>query len=136
MSLIIYLTMNGTSEAAMNFYKEATNGTIHNIMRFGEQNPDASETEKDQVMHGIMEIHGSTVMFSDGGDRHKVTMGDNFSMSLDYKNQEDIEREFAALSAGGTVTMPLADTFWGAYFGMCTDKFGVNWMFNYDRPKA
>lgn len=136
MSLNIYLTMNGTSEAAMNFYKEATNGTIHNIMRFGEQNPEASETEKDQVMHGIMEIHGNTVMFSDGGDRHKVTIGDNFSMSLNFTNQEDIDREFAALSAGGTVTMPLQDTFWGAYFGMCTDKFGINWMFNYDRPKA
>lgn len=136
MSLIIYLTMNGTSEAAMNFYKEATNGTIHNIMRFGDNNPEASETEKNQVMHGIMEIHGSTVMFSDGGDRHKVTMGDNFSMSLDYKDEETQQKEFDALSAGGTVTMPLQDTFWGAKFGMCTDKFGINWMFNYDRPQA
>lgn len=136
MSLNIYLTMNGTSEAAMNFYKEATNGTIHHIMRFGEQNPEASATEKDQVMHGSMEIHGNTVMFSDGGDKHQATVGDNFSLSLDYKSKEDLEREFAALSAGGSVTMPPQDTFWGAYFAMCKDKFGVNWMFNYDRPKA
>lgn len=137
MALNIYLNFNGTTEEAMNFYKDATGGEIHNIMRMGDApGMPVADEDKGKVMHGIMSIHGSTVMFSDGNAQHKVNMGDNFSMSLDYKNDADMEREFNALSAGGKVTMPLQDTFWGARFGMCTDKFGVNWMFNHDKPKA
>jgi PhnB protein len=75
-------------------------------------------------------------MFSDAGNNHKVNFGDNFSMSVDCKTDEEIEKLFKAMSEGGHITMPLQDTFWGAKFGMCTDKFGVNWMFNHDKPKA
>lgn len=138
MGLNIYLNFNGTTEEAMNFYKDATGGTIENIIRFGENNGGmpVTDADKDKVMHASMKIHGSLVMFSDGNEQHKITMGDNFSMSLDYDNEEDIQREFDAISAGGKITMPLQDTFWGAKFGMCVDKFGLPWMFNHDKPKA
>lgn len=137
MSLNIYLCFNGDTEAAMNFYKEATNGEILNIMRFGDHgDPSLPEEQKNKVMHGIMTIHGATVMFSDTNANNRVQMGNNFSMSMDYKDEAQMEREFDAISAGGKVNMALQDTFWGARFGMCTDKFGVNWMFNHDKPKA
>ncbi len=136
MGLNIYLNFNGTSEEAMNFYKDATNGSIETLMRFSDTQMPASEAMKNKVMHGIMHIHGQKVMFSDGGEEHPVHVGNNFSMALDFNNEEDMTREYNALAAGGVVTMPLQDTFWGAKFGMCTDKFGVNWMFNFDKPQA
>lgn len=138
MGLNIYLNFNGTTEAAMNFYKDAIEGaTIENMIRFGDhEGMPMAEGQKEKIMHAAMKIHGQTVMFSDGGEQHKITMGDNFSMSMDYNNETEIEREFNNISAGGTVTMPLQDTFWGAKFGMCVDKFGLPWMFNHDKPKA
>ena len=82
-----------------------------------------------------MTIQGATVMCSDTNEQRNVEVGDNFSLALDFKSDGDMRRAFDALSAGGTVTMPLQDTFWGATFGMCRDKFSINWMFNYDKPK-
>ena len=60
-----------------------------------------------------------------------VVQGTNFTISVVPDSKEEVDALCAAMSEGGQVTMPPADTFWGAYFGMCTDKFGVNWMFNY-----
>ncbi len=138
MGLNIYLSFNGTTEEAMNFYKDAIQGaTIENIIRFGDHSEmPSADADKNKVMHASMKIHGQTVMFSDGSEQHHVQMGNNFSMSLDYDNEADIEREYNSICAGGIVTMPLQDTFWGAKFGMCVDKFGLPWMFNHDKPKA
>ena len=66
---------------------------------------------------------------------HKLIPGNNFYLSLEAENKPEAEKLFNALSKGGTVTMPLADAFWGAYFGMLTDKFGINWMVNYTYPQ-
>ncbi|MBA3829527.1 MAG: glyoxalase/bleomycin resistance/extradiol dioxygenase family protein [Taibaiella sp.] len=130
-----YLNFNGNSEEAMNFYKNATEGTIETIQHFGDSPMEVAEDMKSRVLHGIMKIQGSTLMFSDTMSNDPVTFGNNFSLALDFKDDGDINRTFNALSTGGKVTMPLQDTFWGAKFGMCTDKFGVNWMFNMDKPK-
>jgi PhnB protein len=62
--------------------------------------------------------------------------GNNFSLSLTVYSKEETDRLFNGLSAGGTVTMPLADTFWGDYFGMFTDKFGINWMISFATEQA
>jgi len=64
-----------------------------------------------------------------------IMVGNNFSISLGVDSKEEVDKLFDALSAGGKVTMPLEVTFWNAYFGMWTDKFGINWMVNYDLPK-
>ncbi len=135
MGLNIYLNFNGDCEAAMNHYKDATNGTIHSLQRFGDSPMPVSETDKNKILHGRIEINGVTVMCSDTHEANAVTFGNNFAIALDYKNETDLNSAFNALAAGGTITMPLQDTFWGAKFGMCTDKFGVNWMLNYDMPK-
>ena len=63
---------------------------------------------------------------------HATVMGNNFSISINAENEEEAKRLFDGLSAGGKVTMPLNKTFWGALFGMFTDKFGIQWMVNYD----
>jgi PhnB protein len=66
---------------------------------------------------------------------HKIQQGNNFHLSIDTESKDEAEKWFKGLSAGGTVTMKLADTFWGAYFGMLTDRFGVNWMVSYTPKK-
>ena len=65
---------------------------------------------------------------------HDHQVGNNISLSINTDSREEADLIFNGLSAGGKVSMPLADTFWGAYFGMWTDKFGINWMVNYDDP--
>ena len=121
----------------MNFYKEATGGTIDMLQHFSDaENMPVSESSKNRVLHGLMTISGTKVMFSDAMEERNVTFGDNFSICLDFENDGEMQHVFDALSGnGGRVNMPLQDTFWGARFGMCTDKFGVNWMVNHDLKK-
>lgn len=135
MTHAIYLFFNGNCEEAMNFYKEKLEGTVEFVQRYGESPMPGSEANKDKIMHATMDFQGFKIMFSDADEKRDVTFGDNFSVSINCHSDGEIERKFNAMIEGGNVTMPLQDTFWGAKFGMCTDKFGVNWMFNYDREK-
>ena len=93
-----------------------------------------SEEEKDRVMHVSLPIGESVLMGSDTSltfsPPHQP--GNNFSVSCHPASREETERLFNAISAGGTVTMPLDDMFWGSYFGACVDKFGIPWQFNHD----
>lgn len=136
MSLNVYLYFNGNCEEAMNFYKDATGGSIDSLQRYGDNPMGASIAHKDKILHAVMTIRDSKIMFSDSNEKRNVNFGDNFAIALDFKSAGDIKKTYEAVSAGGTITMPLQDTFWGATFGMCCDKFGVNWMFNFDKPKA
>lgn len=134
MSLITYLFFNGNCEEAINFYATAiSNSSIQYMQRYGEADMPVDDAYKNKVMHAVMTIHGTTVMVSDTNEKNEVTIGNNFSLSIDFKEEGEMDAIFNALSDGGKVTMPLQDTFWGARFGMCTDKFGVNWMFNHDK---
>jgi PhnB protein len=135
MSHAIYLMFNGNCEEAMNFYKDNLGGNITAIQRYGEVPGSGTEAYKDKIMHAVMDLQGMHLMFSDAGEQRNVTFGDNFSLALDFKTDGDLRRAFDTLSTSGTVTMPVQDTFWGAVFGMCTDKFGINWMFNHDKKK-
>lgn len=137
MALNVYLLFNGNCEEAVNFYAKHINGsTVGKMMRYSESPMPVTEANRDKIMHGTMNVMGAEVMVSDAGDKANVTVGNNFSLSLDFKHDGDMQRTFDALSGhGGTVTMPLQDTFWGAKFGMCTDKFGINWMFNHQKSQ-
>lgn len=135
MGLNAYLFFNGNCEEAMNFYKDATGGSIERISRYGEAPMPCSDSEKNLIMHCTLNINGAKLMCSDTAQQREVSFGTNFSMALDYNSDDEMQHAFDALSAGGVVSMPLQDTFWGAKFGMCTDKFGVKWMFNHDKPK-
>ena len=132
----IYLMFNGNCEEAINFYKEHLGGNVTQLQRYGETPEHSSESYKDKIMHAIMDLHGLTVMFSDASEESNVVFGDNFSIALDFKSLGDLNRAYDALITGGKVKMEVQETFWGAYFAMCTDKFGINWMFNHDKPKS
>ena len=86
-------------------------------------------------MHVSLPISGETILMgSDSSESFGQTlnMGDNVSLSINTNSKEEADALFNGLSAGGTVKMPMELTFWGAYFGMFTDKFGIHWMVNYD----
>lgn len=119
----------------MNFYKAALGGNITAMARYGDAPMPCSDDYKSKIMHGVLMVGDGSIMFSDSNEQRKAVFGDNFSMSLSFNADDEITRTYHAISAGGTVTMPLQDTFWGAKFGMCCDKFGINWMFNWDKPK-
>jgi PhnB protein len=135
-----YLNFSDNCEAAFEFYKSVFGGEFVTVMRFKDvpseeldeshQMP-ASEAEK--IMHIALPIGPGTILM--GSDTPKamgsVTAGANFSISISTDSEAEATELFNGLSAGGQVTMPLDKTFWGAYFGMATDKFGIQWMVSY-----
>jgi len=134
-----YLTFNGNCEEAFNFYKSVLGGEFTYIGRFGEMPPQEGmppmdEADRNKIMHVGLPIGSTVLMGSDtGGDwASSFIQGNNFSVSVNAENKTEADRLFNGLSAGGQVTMPMADTFWGSYFGMFTDKFGINWMVSFE----
>lgn len=132
-----YLTFNGNCEEAFTFYKSVFGGEFPYIGRFKDMPSDKPLPPEaaDLIMHVSLPISKeTTIMGSDSSEAfgHVTKMGDNISLSINTESEEEATRLFNALSAGGKITMPLGKTFWGAYFGMFTDKFGINWMVNYD----
>jgi PhnB protein len=112
------------------------------IGRFSEM-PDSDdykipETEKNRIMHVSLPIGSTVLMGSDtGGDwAPAFVQGTNFSISINPDSKEEADKLFTGLSAGGQATMPMSDTFWGAYYGMLTDKFGINWMINFEQRQG
>jgi PhnB protein len=123
-----YLSFGGDAEAALNFYAEALNGRITELKRFSEA-PQMPHPNKHEILHGRVEAQGIRIMASDG---KKEASGSRISLSLEFTDNPELDRVFAKLSVGGHVTMPVAEQFWGARFGMVTDKFGIAWMVNCD----
>ena len=137
----IYLTFNGNCLEAFEFYKSVFGGDFPYVGKFSEMPEEACggkpipEEDKDKIMHISLPISKETVLMgSDTSESfgHKVTIGNNFSISITTDTKAEADRIFAALSEGGKVLMPMADSFWGSYFGMFTDKFDVNWMVSVD----
>jgi PhnB protein len=131
-----YLNFRGQSEEALRFYERALGGKLTEIHRFGTMpgGDKLPEAQRNQVMHvGLQLPDGQMIMASDTmdgmGPPHVV--GTNMNISVHPASREEADRVFRALSEGGTVTMPLADQFWGDYYGALTDRFGVPWMVNY-----
>lgn len=136
-----YLNFDGNCEAAFNFYKTVFGGEFAYIGRFSEM-PESEdykvpEADKNKIMHVGLPIGNSILMGSDvGGDwAPTFKQGNNFSVSISADSKEEADRIFNALAAGGQVTMPMMPTFWGDYFGMLTDQFGINWMMSYNEQQ-
>ena len=134
-----YLNFNGNCEEAFNFYKSVFGVEFAYIGRFkdmpaDENCPPPSEEEGNRIMHVALPISKETVlMASDTTSAYgDVTFGNNFSVSINTDSAAEADTLFAGLSSGGNIIMPMEKTFWGAYFGMFTDKFGINWMINFD----
>ncbi len=135
MKLITYLSFAGNCEEAMNFYKEALGAEIIMVSKMGDSPMEVPENLKDKIMHARMQIGENELYMSDTFDPSSITKGNNVSLSIQVDDTTQLEKLFTRLSAGGTVTMGLQDTFWGARFGMFVDKFGINWMFNCELKK-
>ena len=134
-----YLNFPRNTEEAFNFYKSVF-GTefMGEIARMGtvppqEGMPPVAEEDKNLVVHIELPILGGHVLMGTDAPESMgftVTHGNNMYINLEPDTRSETDRLFAALSAGGTVEMPLTDMFWGDYFGSCRDKFGIPWMFN------
>ncbi|PWD98852.1 VOC family protein [Marinilabilia rubra] len=136
----IYLTFNGNCREAFEFYKSVLGGEFPYVGTFGEMPPQEGmqpvpEDKKGQIMHMSLPVSQETqLMGSDTieGFGPPVTSGNNFSINISTDSAKEADRIFKGLSEGGKVIMPMDKTFWGAYFGMLTDQFGINWMINVD----
>ena len=134
-----YLMFNGQCEEAFDLYKSVFGGEFTMIHKYkdapsGEGHPPIPEDKTEWVMNMGLPINDKTILY--GSDAHPamppIPEGHNVSIHIDTQGREDVDRIFAALSEGGRVDMPVADTFWGAYFGGCKDKYGISWMISYD----
>lgn len=134
-----YLNFDRNTEEAFAFYKSVFGGEFEGgIRRFGdiqpqEGTPTLSDEDKDLVMHVCLPILGGhRLMGTDAPESMGFSLknGNNVYINLEPDTRAETERLFKTLSEGGKVEMDLQDMFWGDYFASCTDKFGVQWMFN------
>jgi len=135
MKIQTYLTFNGTCRQAFEFYAKCLGAKIEMMMTHGES-PVAEQMPKewrDKIMHASLTVGDQSLMGSDQPDSKEPIGG--FSVSLSVEKPADAERLFKALSQGGTVRMEMQETFWAQRFGMLTDRFGVPWMVNCERPR-
>src|SRR5436190_23677245 len=130
-----YLNFNGNTEEAFNFYKLVFGGEFAMLQRF-KDTPHAGEIssdEQDKIMHVALPIGGNMLMGTDVLKRMpQVTNGTNYSIAISPDSEEQAKQLFDGLAQGAQVSMPLEKMFWGALIGMLTDKFGIQWMVNYD----
>lgn len=135
-----YVNFKGNCEEAFNFYKSIFGGEFSYVGRYkdipGESQHDPADADK--IMHIGLPLGGGTLLMGSDVPKsyedHFVT-GTNITLSVSPENEEEARHIFDALSMGGRVTMPQEKTFWGSLFGMLTDKFGINWMVDYELPK-
>jgi PhnB protein len=138
-----YLNFASNTEEAFNFYKSIFGGEFSRggISRFSdipaaEGMPPLSDEVQNLVMHVELPILGGHLLMGTDAPESmgfSVNHGNNMYISLEPDSKADTDRLFKALSSGGTVEMELQDMFWGSYYGTCTDKFGVRWMFNFEQ---
>ncbi len=134
-----YLNFDRTTEEAFNFYKSVFGTEFEGeINRLGgvppqEGQPPVAEADKNLIMHIQLPILGGhMLMGTDASESMGFTLkrGNNMYIMLELDTRRETDKLFKALSEGGKVEMPLAEMFWGDYYGSCTDKFGTQWMFN------
>jgi PhnB protein len=129
-----YLMFNGTCEEAFQLYRSVFGGGFQYIGRYKDAPPEEGEEElseelSNRIMHVSLPIGNTVLMGSDSHPKYgDVGFGDNFSISISADSNEEADKIFGGLSAGGRVEMPMQKTFWSSYFGMLKDKYGINWM--------
>jgi len=138
----VYLTFNGNCEEAFTFYKSVFGGEFPYMGRFKDMPADESkkmpDADANKIMHVSLPISKETMLMGSdvGGEwTPHFSAGNNFSISINTDSKNEADRLFNGLSAGGMVTMAMNKTFWGDYFGMFTDKFGINWMVSFNEAR-
>ena len=136
----VYLNFAGTTEEAFQFYQSVFGGEFTGLMRM----KDAPGTEylspedAGRIMHIAFKsvdnlvLHATDALESMG---HPLTVGNNFNLMVEVSSKAEADKFFNALSAGGQIGMPMEDTFWGDYYGSLTDRFGIQWMIDYEPPR-
>lgn len=133
-----YITFLGNCEEAFKHYKSVFGGEFSMLNRFSEMPPqegmELPKEAQDKIMHITLPIGKETLLMgSDTGGEWaaKTVVGNNITISITADSKEQSDHFFTSLSEGGKVTMPMDQTFWGSYFGMCTDRFDINWMISF-----
>jgi PhnB protein len=136
-----YLAFPGTARQAIELYKQVFKTDPVSVSKFKEMPEDSgmpkpSPEGGERILHASFQIGNDMLMLSDTPEgQDNIVLGSQTSVSVHPDSREEADRMFKDLSDGGEVTMPMADAFWGDYFGMCTDKFGIRWMVNYHEEK-
>jgi PhnB protein len=132
MKLTPYIHFAGNAEEALNFYKEALGGEITMLSRYGDSPMASDEDYKQKIIHARLLFGDNLVMVSDTFKGNTVHTNGNIQLSIEMQDKGQMEIIFSKMAAGGKITMPLQDQYWGATFGMLEDRFGVSWMFNHE----
>lgn len=139
-SLNPYLNFAGNTEEAFNFYKSAFGGEFLALQRFKDipadpNSPKIPEGDGNKIMHIALPIGKDNVLMATDALEsmgQKLAVGNNFYITIQPESREEADVLFNKLSSGGKVEMPMQEMFWGAYYGAFRDRFGVQWMINYD----
>ena len=140
-TLTPYLIFNGDCEEAFLFYQSVFGGEFPYVGKFKDMPPTDGKAlnheDAERIMHISLPINGGSILMgsdstSQSGD---VVFGANISLSINAATRTEADVLFNGLSSEGNVIMPMENTFWGAYFGMFVDKFGIHWMVNFDEPE-
>ena len=137
----IYLNFPGNTEDAFNFYRSVFGGEFSAVFRFKDMPMPGEKLRKedeDKIMHIALPVGKDDILMASdalGSIGQKLIQGNNIYVSLHPDSRDEADRIFKALSAGGQIEMPIADQPWGDYYGSLKDKFGIQWMVNYSKPK-
>jgi len=134
-----YINFNGNAEEAFNFYKSVFGGEFAMVMRFKDLKSDefqVTENEENKIMHIALPISKNVLMANDVPESMGLVNENEHrsKISVSAESREEADKIFSGLSAGGTIEVPMNDSPWGSYFGMFRDKFGIEWMVDFD-PK-
>lgn len=129
-----YLNFNGQCREALGFYSDCLDGRVE-LQKIAES-PMAAQMPSEMgshILHGTLSRNGSVLLMGSDMIGNNLRPGNAISLCIHCSTDEEINRYFSKLSAGGTVRVPLHQSFWGATFGELTDKFGMTWMLSYSR---
>lgn len=135
-----HINFNGNAEKAFTFYKSVFGGEFSKVMRLKDlSSPEfpVAENDANKILLIALPIGKNMLMANDVPESMgRVNKNENRSkISVNADSKEEADRLFNGLSAGGTVEMPIADSPWGSYFGMFRDKFGIEWMIDFDQRR-
>jgi len=133
-----YISFKGNCREAIDFYKAKLGAEVLFSQTYGNSPMAEHSPDPEMIMHCSLKIGDSVIMACDNvfeGD-NATLVGNNISLAYGTNDIAQAEQAFDAMSDGANITMPMQQTFWAERFGMLTDKFGINWMFNCDKPES
>lgn len=130
-----YFLLNGRTEQAIALYQRALGAKVQTLQRFGDVDGSCPAAMKNRVMHSELRVGEALIMMTDSTESESPPPGGNVSVALAIDDPDQARSSFDALAANGKVIQPLIDAPWGALFGVVSDEFGINWMFNSAKVK-